>query len=78
MPESLHSWRDADAKCPFYQGDTRRVIHCEGLVVGEHFRRIFQSDASCNTVFLSCCARNYENCPIFQLVYGTYSDGKKR
>lgn len=74
----MASWRSVDARCPFYQGDTPKAIVCEGLVVGERIRRRFPDEKTCSVVFGKHCSGCFEECPVFQLVYGTYQGGRKK
>lgn len=66
------SWKSVDVKCPFFKGEARKVIVCEGFYVSENIRRCLHSEARKKAVMAELCCRNYESCPWFQMVYGTY------
>lgn len=73
------AWNSTEVRCPFFKGQTRWAIVCEGFYVGENIRRCMISEARKRAIMEELCCRNYENCPWFQLVYGTYdANGKKR
>ncbi|MBQ6177693.1 MAG: hypothetical protein IJK29_10890 [Bacteroidales bacterium] len=66
------AWRAVEVRCPFYKGESRNVIVCEGFYVSETVRRCFQAAEKKRRIMEELCCRNFETCPVFQLVYGTY------
>ena len=70
---SDHSWKDADVRCPFYKGNTRKAIVCEGLLKGENIRRMFGREDKCAKTMKRFCCASYEECQVFQLVYNKYA-----
>lgn len=66
------SWSSVYVKCPFWKGETKRAVVCEGLVAGENMRRLLPSEEAKKSLMKKFCCKNYEQCKIFQLVYGGY------
>jgi hypothetical protein len=65
-------WGAVNVQCPFWKGETRRAVVCEGLLAGERIRRIFPGQEGKRRLMEARCCRDYERCQIFQLVYGGY------
>lgn len=73
------AWSCANVQCPFYKGETRRVIVCEGFYRRENVRRCLPNEGMKRKVMEELCCGRYETCPWFQLVYGNYDNsGRKR
>ena len=64
----MNDYRDALAVCPFYRGQDKQIIACEGVTrfgtVRLHFRRIREKEAwvrdKCNDI------KGCEACPIYR------------
>lgn len=67
-----HSWTQVDVQCPFWKGETRRAVVCEGLLAGERIRRFMPDEKAKTALMKELCCKNYRQCQIFQLVYGGY------
>ena len=68
------SWGSVHVKCPFWRGETDRAVCCEGLKPGETIRRLLPSREAKDLEMDRYCARNYEECKIFQLCYSKYTE----
>ena len=65
-------WAAVHVKCPFWKGETRRAIVCEGMVSGETIRRIMSGEDEKKRMMRKLCCKDYEQCKLFQLLYGGY------
>ena len=67
-----HSWTQVDVQCPFWKGETRKAVVCEGILAGERIRRIMTDEKAKLALMRKLCCKDYQMCQIFQLVYGGY------
>ena len=66
------TWARVRIKCPFYRGETKYAVCCEGLAKRKNARRIFESEDLKKQHLETYCCNDYETCEWFQKVYGNY------
>ena len=62
----------SDAQCPFYKGETRNVVYCEGVTEESSIHNAFPGNA---LVYKSnyCCGK-WESCIIAKMLWKKYGE----
>lgn len=58
----------ADVKCPFYKGEDRHIVRCEGLDGCESLAVGYRTMSDKLNWQETQCYADYESCPIFRLI----------
>lgn len=66
------TWGRVHVKCPFYRGETKYAVCCEGLDKRRNARRIFDDEKMKKKQMETFCCSHFELCEWFQKVYGNY------
>lgn len=56
------------ATCPFYKGEYRQEIFCEGLVENSNIHLGYANPGLLNEHKQKCCEADYRSCPIAQML----------
>lgn len=63
------SYRQADARCPFYKfDDGKRRITCEGILEDSSLALIYHCKEDYETQINVFCCEHYRNCEIYGLL----------
>lgn len=67
-------WSSTYVQCPFYAGETRQSVACEGLEPGERIRRVLPGESVKREMMLQLCKNinGFDQCPIYRLVASKY------
>ena len=69
MPK--HNFRKK-AQCPFYKGEYRMEIFCEGLIPDSSIHQGYANPALMNDYIKEFCTKDYERCPVAQMLNKKY------
>lgn len=56
------------AKCPFYKGEYRQEIFCEGLIQDSNIHQGYANPGLLNEYKQKHCEADYHSCPIAQVL----------
>lgn len=64
MPKQYVS---SNAQCPFYRGEEKNTIYCDGIAQGNTLRLEFASDAWMHKA--AFCRRSWQSCPVARMLW---------
>lgn len=64
MPKQYVS---SNARCPFYRGEEKRAIFCDGIAPGNTLRLDFAADAWTHKI--KFCRGDWQNCPVARMLW---------
>lgn len=64
----MTTYNSTNAKCPFYCGDSKYFVRCEGIVEDSTLTLSFRSQKEREKQFGLFCCDEYEKCEIYRMV----------
>lgn len=68
------TYKDADIQCPFYKGQGKQSISCEGIVDDSLIKQWFKFPKSKSLHMKVFCQEKYKNCEIYEMLEKKYED----
>ena len=65
-------WVSALVKCPFWHGNTKRAVVCDGFRSGETVRWCFLTEGKMKDIVERLCCDQYEQCKIYKMLFEHY------
>ena len=62
------AYKEANAKCPFYNYIGIRQIKCEGAVERTMNTTSFSSDVDKAEWFTTLCCKDFKSCPVYRMI----------
>ena len=62
----------AEAVCPFYIGEAKQKIFCEGVRRGNTLHLTFGNFTECEKYKTANCRRSYKNCRVSRMLFEKY------